>query len=90
MVPAILLIVVVIPNVYASTDDNPTKFSDEQFKALSDCSKDRYNDGQNNPLISKELKSCDKLKQDTYYLSFINGCKDTGNTEETCKRFTDQ
>jgi hypothetical protein len=38
-----------IPNVYASTDDNPTKFSDEQFKALSDCSKGGYNDGQNNP-----------------------------------------
>jgi hypothetical protein len=45
-IPVFLLLV---PNVYASTDDNPTKFSDEQFKALSDCSKDGYNDGQNNP-----------------------------------------
>jgi hypothetical protein len=43
----------------------PTEFNDEQFKALSDCSKDGYNDGQNNPFDLQRNEEYDKLKQDT-------------------------
>lgn len=37
--------------------------------------------------IKKEVKDAVTIK--THYKGFIEGCKDSGNTEETCETFTD-
>jgi hypothetical protein len=79
-------------------DDNPTRFSDADFKGLADCSNDGYRDGQNNSFDQERNEECEELNEktgtnegaeSTYYLSFIDGCIDAGNKKETCENFTD-
>jgi hypothetical protein len=79
-------------------DDNPTRFSNTDFQALTDCSNDGYRDGQNNPFDQERNEECEELnektgtnegEESTYYLSFIDGCIEAGNTIEICETFTD-
>jgi hypothetical protein len=58
-----LLIVVVIPNVYASTDDNPTKSSDEHSKHYLVVPETGTMMDKITPLISKEMKSVINLSK---------------------------
>lgn len=63
---------------------------DEKYPEYADCWTDGWDDGQDHPFDqdrNDECKGEDKGNQ--YYRAFIFGCKDAGNSEETCERFTD-
>jgi hypothetical protein len=63
----------------------------KEFNDIKDCVDDVYEDGLNHPFSSDRYEECDfdYLEVNPYYDAFINGCKNAGNSEETCERFID-
>lgn len=53
------------------------------------CYDDGFEDGQNNPFDHDRRSGCSDYN-DSYYRGFIAGCESSGNTKETCERFTDE
>jgi hypothetical protein len=97
IVAALALLIMIPTNVFAI--DNPTRFSDADFEALTDCSNQGYNDGQNGPFDHEENRECEELNEKTgtnesmesrYYLSFMDGCIEANNTKNVCEAFTDE
>ena len=75
---------------YDYSNSNNNNNSDE---IASKCWKDGYDDGQDNPFDQDRYEECHFNAEGTdnpYYHAFIFGCKDAGNIEETCERFTDE
>lgn len=88
------VLMLLVPNVYAGGPDDakhcyevglnngldiaryPTGYSAFHYNVFDHCDRPYFNpsgEHDDNP----------------YYKGFIDGCKDAGNTEETCERFTD-
>jgi hypothetical protein len=71
-------------------DNNGDGVIDEKDDWSKDCYNAGYDDGQDGPFEEGTWRHCvDGNAKDDYYDAFIDGCKDAGNTEETCEQFTD-
>jgi hypothetical protein len=88
---ATLLVISTAANTtYASSDEELT---DQEIDILAKCSDDGYEDGLNHPFDYERNKECDLLDKgagidvdkSTYHQAFIEGCKNAGNSEETCE-----
>lgn len=64
-------------------NNNDNELANEQ------CWDDGYDDGQNNPFDQDRYGHFNAEGTDNPYYHAL-GCKDAGNTEETCETFTDQ
>ena len=75
-------------NVYASGPEYDYNEKYENIPGVVDCWHDGYVDGQGSDLNQDRNDECRDVGNQ-YYEGFIQGCKDAGNTKDTCELFTD-
>ena len=93
-----IFLVLLTPYVYAGgpREDWPDIYGEmgDEGDRAAECWVSGFDDGQNNPFNQDRHKEClfdteNSYANKPYYEAFKVGCRDAGNTEEICERFTD-
>jgi hypothetical protein len=95
---AMPLLVVSSSTPFAFSTGARSDWSDhyDDYPGAPKCWQDGYDDGLDNPFDGDRHRECifDVPREvssfnQPYYEAFMHGCRDAGNTEETCERFVE-